>query len=190
MSQAAYEKAAEHDAETFLQDWQRVLEAVVRLKPLRVREPAIELIVRKLGYHRPPALVSRATRRVRSASAGWRRPRAIAFAGELTVRGRSQVSSLDDAEVVLEAVCEQTSQILPIPLVTRRRGDGFALTADIDAEGLLASLAPGGREIWFRLTFVWRNVSRQFRLSRPEGREPAAEIAFDSAGGLTLRRRA
>jgi poly(glycerol-phosphate) alpha-glucosyltransferase len=197
MSQAALATAAQHDEASFIDTWGAVLTSVVDRKAQRTSQVKATLKVTRLGAVRPGLLsgeLVRATHlpgrlsRSASSSAAFRNPRPIEFAGQLTVTGSSRKSTLDDVAVTLDAICDATAQIVPIPVRVRRSADRFAVSARFDPATAFGALEPTARALRLRLRVVWQNSSWETTLARPKHQGANYEVSFSDRGELTLLR--
>jgi poly(glycerol-phosphate) alpha-glucosyltransferase len=166
MSDAAFVKAAQHDASAFLEDWRTVLEGVVAAKERRTTLESVTLTV----THLVPALFSvdrliGGRSRSQSSSPTWRHRGKVKFAGHLEVNGRSPRATLDSAVVTLEAVNESSSAIRAVPMTVRRSGTTFDLSATIDLRRMFRGAAEAARSM--RLRLAWENSSWQVTLPPP-----------------------
>ena len=125
MSEEALRTARRHGARECLDAWAGVLDAVVAGERERVRIDDAGVEVTRLH-----------------------RGRRLRLDAVLGVRGRSARSTLDDAEVTLDAIDRASGAVTRLPLRVRRRGDALRLRA--------RARDPGGD---LRLRVVWRNAA-------------------------------
>jgi poly(glycerol-phosphate) alpha-glucosyltransferase len=166
MSDAAFVKAAQHDASAFLEDWRTVLEGVAAAKQRRTTLESVTLKVTRLR----PALLSvdqvrgRASRPQPSAP-GWGDRGKVKFAARLEVIGHSPRATLDSAVVTLEALDVSSTAIRAVPMTVRRSGTTFDLSATIDLAGMFRGTGETARSM--RLRLAWENSSWQDTLPPP-----------------------
>ena len=197
MSRAALDTALQHDHVAFLNDWRDVVNAVIDNKQHRTTLESVKLKVTRLGYVRrfrlparfaqmrlPGMLVSAGA----SSSAFLTAPR-IAFAGRLEVKGHSKRATLDSAVITLDAVCDASGSMVPIPLQLRRSGEVFHLSAIFDLAEAFNMIENKAHALRLRLRLVWSNSSWETGLRRPQGWAPRYELSFADDGELTLLRR-
>jgi poly(glycerol-phosphate) alpha-glucosyltransferase len=186
MSRAATDKARAHDADRFLSDWSRVLEAVIEKKPHRTTLRAVELDVHRLAVRGVRLGPSTPPRRDRSR--GRHRPwERLVFDGTLRVRTPGSDRSLDDIRLELAAVSDRTGEVVSLPLSSRRHGRGFQLSCRVPLTHLLG----GDRQdevARLRLRLVWHNSVWQTYLARPQVDARGLEVVFDHEGTLIVRR--
>jgi glycosyltransferase involved in cell wall biosynthesis len=196
MSEAALDKAAQHDYRAFLKDWRAVLDGVIAAKPHRTTLDAVTLKVSRLGYLRPMRLPAAFARlpllgrlaRAQSAAGAWRAPRRLEFAARLTVDGHSPVSTLDSAVVTLDAVGDGAGSVVAIPMRVRRAGTTFQLSATVDLAAVFREMDDAGRSARLRLRLVWENSRWEKTVSRPRRMEPNYEVSFSGKGMILLNR--
>ena len=205
LSEAAFEKAEAHGHVAFLKDWRHALNEVIRKKERRTRLRSVKLTVTQLGYtHGLPAPVDRATSRLperlsklrlaaqlagqSSSSSAFRVAPTMRFAGKLNVVGTSKASTLDDATITLDAICEATGSTVSIPVRARRNGDLFDVSASFDPAQCFSSIEDTAYALRFRLRLVWNNSSWQTFLARPKSWTANYEASFDASGELTMLR--
>jgi poly(glycerol-phosphate) alpha-glucosyltransferase len=176
MSEAAVDKAAQHDYSAFLDNWRTVLEGAIAAKERRTSLESVSLKIARLGYLRPLPLTARVADhgviarlpRTQSASSAWRRPRKVEFLAELTVDGQSLRSTLDSAVVTLDAVADRSTSIVGLPLEVARSGSTLSLAATADLADVFRQMTRSPpRAVRLRLRLVWENSSWQTTLSRP-----------------------
>jgi glycosyltransferase involved in cell wall biosynthesis len=196
MSQAALDTAKKHDHVAFLNDWRDVVNGVIEKKEHRTTLEFVKLKVTRLGYVRRLRLPSRLARlrlparlvRDGSNSAAFRTAPRIAFAGRLEVKGHSKRATLDDAVITLDAVCDASGSIVPIPVQARRSGDVFNVSATFDLAEAFNAIESKAHALRLRLRVVWNNSSWETPLRRPQGWAPKYEVSFADDGELTLLR--
>jgi poly(glycerol-phosphate) alpha-glucosyltransferase len=196
MSEAALDKAAQHDYQAFLRDWRAVLDGVIAAKPRRATLDSVTLTVSQLGYLRPlrlPAVFARfpllrRLARAQSSSGAWRAPRKIEFAARLKVDGHSPHSTLDSAVVTLDAVGDGAGSVVSIPLRVDRSDTTFRLATTLDLAEVFRGMDEAGRSARLRLRLVWENSSWEKTLSRPRRMEPNYEVSFSGQGEILLNR--
>jgi poly(glycerol-phosphate) alpha-glucosyltransferase len=148
MGAAARATAERHDAGGFLEDWERVLRAVLARRSHRTRIDEVRLDTSRLRIVRGDRLQ---------------------FAGVLHVDGHSRQAQLDSAEVQLVAVDDATGGVTPIPLKLERMGDALRLQTPAGLRGG-PELPPGTR---LRLRLLWENSAWETVLT-PE-RDPGRQ---------------
>jgi hypothetical protein len=196
MSEAALDKAAQHDHAAFLADWRTVLEGAIAAKQRRTTLDKVTLKVSQLGYTRPlrlPALFAHLPvvgrlGRPQASSGAWREPRKLEFAARLNVEGHSAESTLDSAVVTLDAIGPVSGFIVPIPLQIQRNGTTFTLAATIDIGDVFRDVDDSARSMRLRLRLVWENSSWETNLARPRRMEPNYEMSFAGTGEVSLNR--
>jgi poly(glycerol-phosphate) alpha-glucosyltransferase len=196
MSQAALDTAKKHDHVAFLGDWRDVVNAVIEQKEHRTTLESVKLKVTRLGYVRRFRLPSRLARmglparlaRDGSSSAAFRTPPRIAFAGRLEVKGHSKRATLEDAMITLDAVCDASGSIVPLPVQVRRSGEMFQVSAIFDLSEAFNMIENKAHALRLRLRLVWNNSSWETSLRRPQGWAPRYEVSFADDGELTLLR--
>lgn len=196
MSQAALETAKKHDHVAFLDDWRDVVNTVIEKKEHRTSLESVKLKVTRLGYIRRFRLPSRLARmglparlaRDGSSSAAFRTPPRIAFAGRLEVKGHSKRATLEDAVITLDAVCDASGSIVPLPVQVRRSGEMFQVSAIFDLAEAFNMIENKAHALRLRLRLVWNNSSWETSLRRPQGWAPRYEVSFADDGELTLLR--
>jgi poly(glycerol-phosphate) alpha-glucosyltransferase len=196
MSEAALDKAAQHDYAAFLADWRVVLEGAIAAKQRRTTLDEVTLKVIRLGYIRPLRLPARFARlqvvgrlaRPHSSSGAWRDPRKLEFAARLDVEGHSTGATLDSAVVTLEAVGPVSGLIVALPMKVRRSGASFALSATIDIAEVFRDVTDTARSMKLRLRLVWENSSWETTLARSRRMEPNYEVSFSGTGEISLNR--
>jgi poly(glycerol-phosphate) alpha-glucosyltransferase len=165
MSDAAFVKAAQHDASAFLEDWRTVLEGVAAAKQRRTTLESVTLTV----THLAPALFSVARviggRSRSSSSPTWRGRGKVKFDGRLEVIGHSPRATLDSAVVTLEAIDDGSPTIRAVPMTVRRTGTTFYLSATIDLASMFRGTDEAARTV--RLRLAWENSSWQTTLPPP-----------------------
>jgi poly(glycerol-phosphate) alpha-glucosyltransferase len=196
MSQAALDTAKKHDHVAFLGDWRDVVNTVIEKKEHRTSLESVKLKVTRLGYIRRFRLPSRLARmglparlaRDGSSSAAFRTPPRIAFAGRLEVKGHSKRATLEDAVITLDAVCDASGSIVPLPVQVRRSGEMFQVSAIFDLAEAFNMIENKAHALRLRLRLVWNNSSWETSLRRPQGWAPRYEVSFADDGELTLLR--
>ena len=196
MSQAALDTAKKHDHVAFLGDWRDVVNTVIEKKEHRTTLESVKLKVTRLGYIRRFRLPSRLARmglparlaRDGSSSAAFRTPPRIAFAGRLEVKGHSKRATLEDAVITLDAVCDASGSVVPLPVQARRSGEMFQVSAIFDLAEAFNMIENKAHALRLRLRLVWNNSSWETSLRRPQGWAPRYEVSFADDGELTLLR--
>ncbi len=196
MSGAALEKAAKHGHQSFLKDWQAVLDGVIANKPRRTTLDSVTLKVTRLGYLYPMRLPAAFARlpllgrlaRAQPSSGAWRAPPKLEFEGRLKVEGHSPRSSLDSAVLTLDAIGDGAGAVVALPMRVRRSDTTFHLTATVDLAEVFQGMGDSGRSARLRLRLVWENSSWEKALSRPRRLEPNYEVSFSGRGELRLNR--
>jgi poly(glycerol-phosphate) alpha-glucosyltransferase len=196
MSEAALDKAEQHDYAAFLADWRVVLESVIAAKQRRTTLDEVTLKVSRLGYIRPLRLPARFAglpvvgrlARPHSSSGAWRDPRKLEFAARLNVDGHSAAATLDSAVVTLEAVGVVSGLVIAIPMRVTRAGTTFTLAATIDIAEVFRDVGDSARSMKLRLRLVWENSSWETMLERPRRMEPNYEVSFSGTGEVSLNR--
>jgi poly(glycerol-phosphate) alpha-glucosyltransferase len=196
MSEAALDKAAQHDYAAFLADWRVVLEGAIAAKQRRTTLDSVTLKVTRLGHIRPVRLPARLAglpvvgrlARPHSSSGAWRDPRKLEFAARLNVEGHSATATLDSAVVTLEAVGPVSGLIVVLPMRVQRSGSTFSLSATIDTADVFRQVGDTARSMRLRLRLVWENSSWETKLARPRRMEPNYEMSFSGTGEIALNR--
>jgi len=195
MSEKAFEKAKAHDYNAFLRDWKHVLDTVVAQKQDRTRIDGVELDVIELGQVPLPAVRTRIDQRIgrrllgaRPASGSSRTAPHVRFLARLDLRGPGKPRTVERVQVTLDAVCEATADVVPVPLEVTRNGRTFVLSSLFDAAAIFESVAGDADSVRLRLRLVWENSSWETHLSRGDVKRPPYEIAFTSTGELQLHR--
>jgi poly(glycerol-phosphate) alpha-glucosyltransferase len=196
MSEAALDKAAQHDHQAFLNDWQAVLDGVIAAKQRRTTLDSVTLKTTRLGYLRAirlPAAVARfpvlrRLARPQASSRAWRAPRKLEFMARLEVDGHSPESSLDSAVVTLDAVGDGGGAVVAIPMRVGRSDTTFQLIATVDLDEVFRAMDEACRSVRLRLRLVWENSSWEKTLSRPRRMEPNYEVSFSGTGEICLNR--
>jgi poly(glycerol-phosphate) alpha-glucosyltransferase len=196
LSDAALDKARHHDHGSFLDNWRKVLEAVIAKRPYRTELTSARLTVSRLGYLRSQRLPDRfgKTRFLkrlagrRSSSAGFRAAPRMEFVGRLKVQGQSERGSLDDVKLTLTAIGEKSGSTVTLPLQVKRSGQRFDLSSHFDPAHLFDAATSDTRALRLRLRLVWHNSSWETILARPRRLAPNYELSYADDGRLTLQR--
>ena len=187
MSAAAIEKAAQHSAGRFAEDWRLVLESTVALKRRRTRIEEASLDLSRLAAVVGPARLRR-RRLVPQTPLRLAEDDRLHFKGRLRVRGRSAESSLGDARLTLNAVQHETGLSIPLPLQVSHAEGIFTVTGRIR----LADVAPAGEGVSgvrLRLRLLWENSSWETFLGQGQTMDRGLELDSDGAGTVTLTMR-
>jgi poly(glycerol-phosphate) alpha-glucosyltransferase len=138
MSAAAREKVARYGPAEFVERWAQVIHAAVALEPdrTRIEEAAFEVT------------------RLR------RRRRALHLRGVLSLKGRGE---LDSARLRLDAVHQESGEVVELPVEVERVDEGFRVAAKIALDDALP--AEGVARLRLRLT--WHNSAWETEIARP-----------------------
>jgi poly(glycerol-phosphate) alpha-glucosyltransferase len=203
MGATARAEARRHNQLQLLEDWKGVLEQVIAKRRHRTTIESVTLDVTRLGYRRnhrlPDQIVRGRLHRLgglRAASAGFRTAPTVEFTGKLKVTGSSELSTLDEATVRLDAVEPRTGRSVALPLHSVRSGPTFRLTSAFDPAEVFAGFggdadasataSAGADTLTLRLRLVWRNAAWETTLTRPERSAPNYELSYSGDGRLTL----
>jgi poly(glycerol-phosphate) alpha-glucosyltransferase len=192
MGITAREKTKEQNYQRFLHDWRRVLEGVTANRSFRTRITSVDLQVSRLGYRRagrlPDNMAQGPLRRLggrRSASAGFKNPPMVQFAGRLKITGKSKSSTMEDVRLTLDAVNQATGESVPLPLSVRRSGSTFRLSSDFQLAQIFEKIDDSNL-VHLRLRAVWHNSAWETRLGRPSRLAPSYELSYAGDGTLSI----
>jgi poly(glycerol-phosphate) alpha-glucosyltransferase len=200
LGEAALRKAKGHGYDTFLSDWRGVLEAAVANKPDRTQLEGVELAISECGYLSEEstlaALAGRLPRLgrvaddpgVRATAASFTKPPMMRVAGSLRVAGRGKPHTLDAAVLTLDAVCEETAGVVPLPLTATRSKRRFDFESTFSMADAFTGLGTGEHAVWLRLRLVWSNCSWETRITRDAAAD-GFEVSFTPAQGWLLHGR-
>ena len=151
MSRAALTQAAAHGHRRFLNDWQRVLEEAIALKPRRTTLDDVRFVQHRLEAPSRGTLLHRPNRSSK-----------VRFAADLVVVGTGAESTLAGAVVVLEAYSPDQEGLHVLPLEVQRTGNTFRISSEFDVFDL--EVPASIKRLMFRLQFVWQNSAWQREL--------------------------
>ena len=156
MSAAAREKVARYGPAEFVERWAQVIRAAVELEPdrTRIEEAAFELT------------------RLRS------RRGALQLSGVLRLEGRGD---LDAARLRLDAVHQESGEVVELPLDVERVDGGFAVAAKVALDDAL----PTEGVARLRLRLTWHNSAWETEIAQPPGE---VELSLGAGGVVQLVR--
>jgi poly(glycerol-phosphate) alpha-glucosyltransferase len=149
MSEAAGATAAGFGAEAFVARWGEVLRSAGRQRRYRTRIDGAELATERLRVRRGR----------------------LQFDGVVSVDGASRSATLDEAEVVLDAVDDASGAVTPVPLKVERVEGEPRLRARTAAGLLGGPKVPEGARL--RLRVLWRNSVWETELGADGDQAPA-----------------
>ena len=189
MSAGALETAREHDADTFVADWSRVLSTAMQQRAERTTITKAHLTVEHLDIVRCRRSATRIRRGHESPVQLLHEDDVLHFRGALRVRGRG--TPLASASVELSAVRRGTGVVVALPVEATLRGDQYQL----DSRSRLGDIVDvdGGSEsppesTYLRLRLVWGNSAWETSLTVPPRDRPEI-MAGSSAGDVLVFRR-
>lgn len=172
MSEAARAKALEHGVDRFLSDWKHALTSVTEQRRRRVKVSSVSLTTDEIAGLGPV-----------------RESQPMVIAATLKVTSAEPAGSLDQARVVVDAICDDRPEIASVPVQVARSGKSLRITASADPADLFARLGPWAQSAKLRLTFTWQNYSWRSIITRPQTPAGGYDVSFDDTGVLHLHHR-
>jgi poly(glycerol-phosphate) alpha-glucosyltransferase len=156
MSVAAREQVARYGPTEFAERWAQVVRAAVELEPERTRIEDVAFEVTRLR----------------------RRRGALHLRGVLRLSGRGK---LDWARLRLDAVHQESGEVVELPLEVERVDEGFRVAAKVRLDDAL----PTEGAARLRLRLIWHNSAWETEVAQPPG---DVAVSFGPGGVVQLVR--
>ena len=177
MGAAARERVARYGPAEFAGRWAEVVRSAVERQPDRTQIDEAELELTRLRAVPPGVLRRGADFEAARVPADGR----LELAGELRLTFPKRRSTLESAELRLDAVDAETGEVRRLPLAVEPGERSLAFSADLP-------LADVAGTVRLRLRLTWENSAWETFVARPPGGEDEVSVSFGPDGVLALSR--